>query len=793
FLVSAIAPGWAYGQTEDPDSAPEQGDEAEEVDPWADEWSDPWADEWSDEPSDGESGEGNEQSPEGEQGDLDWEDARPAITLNPVTAAMQQLQRTGGSASVIGEEALEAFEYDDPHSILLQAPGVYVRQEDAFGLRPNIGLRGANSDRSKKVTLMEDEVLLAPAPYAAPAAYFFPVMTRMVGVEVFKGPASIVYGPNTIGGAINFVSRDVPHETEGMIDASLGSFLTSKTHAYFGTRGDNAGFLVEGVFLSSDGFKELDNGGDTGFRKYELALVGVFNSDPDRDVYHELQLRLTYANELSHETYLGLTDADFEANPYRRYAASQLGEMDWWRTQGRVRYRFEVGNTFDVTTTLYRHDFDRSWRKLNRFRSGPSLEDVLSDPDAPQNQPFYDVLSGNADSAVDAESLQIGINNRRYVSEGVQTEAHLRGTPNDWFAYDLELGLRVHYDQIERYHTEDAYDMVSGDLVPTGDPTVPTTDNMGSALAVATYIAAQLELAGFTLTPGLRMEWIHTEFENRLAESQPGEENPFVGSSTENTNHIFIPGIGVHYAITEEFGVLAGVHRGFSPVSPGQPDEVAPETSVNYEAGARYLDADQGTLLELVGFFNDYSNLTGECSFSSGCSLDQLDRQFNAGSVNVWGIEAVAGRTFLFGNDFYVPSRVAYTLTQSSFQTAFVSGNPQFGEVREGDELPYVPEHQLSIQLGVGQEGDSLRRWALNLNGTYVDAMQEQAGQGDDGLFTDASFLLDASLSWEPIDGLTLYARGDNLTDATPVVARRPFGARPARPLMVHGGVRYEF
>ena len=67
----------------------------------------------------------------------------------------------------------------------------------------DIGLRGANPDRSAKLTLMEDGVLMGPAPYSAPAAYYFPLTTRMTAVEVFKGPASIRYGPNTIGGAIN--------------------------------------------------------------------------------------------------------------------------------------------------------------------------------------------------------------------------------------------------------------------------------------------------------------------------------------------------------------------------------------------------------------------------------------------------------------------------------------------------------------------------------------------------------------------------------------------------------------
>ncbi|MEM6732831.1 MAG: TonB-dependent receptor plug domain-containing protein, partial [Myxococcota bacterium] len=111
-------------------------------------------------------------------------------------------ERIAGSAHRVEDDALERWEYDDAGRLLKQVPGVYVRDEDGYGLRPNIGLRGANSDRSRKVVLMEDGVLFAPAPYSASAAYYFPIVTRVTGLEVFKGPAAIRYGPNTIGGAV---------------------------------------------------------------------------------------------------------------------------------------------------------------------------------------------------------------------------------------------------------------------------------------------------------------------------------------------------------------------------------------------------------------------------------------------------------------------------------------------------------------------------------------------------------------------------------------------------------------
>jgi Fe(3+) dicitrate transport protein len=148
---------------------------------------------------------------------------------------------TGGSAQALSQKQLERFKYDDPHQLLLQIPGVYVRGEDGFGLRPNIGIRGANSDRSKKITLMEDGVLFAPAPYSAPAAYFFPSIMRMRNVRVIKGPAAVVYGPQTVGGAMDLLTQEIPSARSALVDVALGNYGYNKAYGRAGLSDERMG------------------------------------------------------------------------------------------------------------------------------------------------------------------------------------------------------------------------------------------------------------------------------------------------------------------------------------------------------------------------------------------------------------------------------------------------------------------------------------------------------------------------------------------------------------------------
>ena len=211
-----------------------------------------------------------------------------------------------GSAHILVAEDLqrESFVFDNVHDFLRLVPGVNVQDEDGFGLRPNIGLRGTGVERSSRITLMEDGVLIAPAPYTAPSAYYFPVAGRMEAVEVRKGSSQIKYGPRTIGGAINFVSSSIPkNEFAYSGQAAYGENGTLRGHAQIGGSGENFGWLIDGYSLGTDGFKYLANGGDTGFDVSDFVGKVRINSDVRGDSYQELELKLGYTDHESRETY----------------------------------------------------------------------------------------------------------------------------------------------------------------------------------------------------------------------------------------------------------------------------------------------------------------------------------------------------------------------------------------------------------------------------------------------------------------------------------------------------------
>ena len=686
----------------------------------------------------------------------------------------QALETAAGSGFVLNKAALEQFEFDDIHRVLQSVPGVYIREEDGYGLRPNIGLRGATSERSSKIALMEDGVLIAPAPYSAPAAYYFPNISRMTQVEVFKGPSAITYGPNTVGGAINMLSRSVNAKDGGELDLALGQQSYGKAHGHYSKNIGNLGLMLEGVHLRADGFKSLANDGNTGFVKNEI-LAKAHYEFADDPYNQQVQFKVGYSEEVSHETYLGLTDVDFTDAPYQRYAASQNDKFDWEHLQMQASHYIEINPDITLLTQIYRRDFNRDWDRLNSFVSSRSIDRVLAAPETGLSERFLRILKGDTDSLTSDETLIFTLNDRTFYSQGMQSKLSWDSKLGE-ADMTIDAGLRIHQDQVERLHRARYFDMLSGKLVFAGQADEVTTSNKDSTTAIAGFVNSKIQLGNLHTSFGLRVENIDGESNNYLAQTQQN-----------NSDTVVLPGAGVFYQISPELGLVAGINKGFVPNSPGEASDIEPEESWNYELGLRASVADWQ--IEVIGFFNDYSNLKGSCTFSSGCKT-QLDVEFNGGEVDIYGAEFSANGQFEFTNGLTLPIKIAYTHTQSEFQSTFDSTFSQWGNVSVGDELPYLPENQFNVQVGLTGEN-----WQLNLAYKYIAEMSEAAGTGVElaGVMTSDISQIDLAAWYQINAALKIYAKLDNLTDETNIVSRRPFGARPGKPRQFILGAKYAF
>lgn len=699
-----------------------------------------------------------------------------------VIGSRETAAKEPGSAFYISKQELEKQGYADIHRILRSLPGVNIQEEDGLGLRPNIGMRGTGVERSQKITLMEDGVLIAPAPYTAPAAYYFPTAWRMETFEVLKGSASIKNGPYTNGGVLNMISSSIPAEFGVNLQAQGGSHGNRQFRAQVGDSRERFGYLVEGLNINSDGFKDLDNGGDTGTELKDYMAKLRFNSAADAAVYQSLELKLGKTEQFGNETYLGLTQADFDATPYRRYAASQNDHIDTDHDQYQLRYFVKPSDNFDITTTVYRNEFFRNWHKAERTR-GVSNGTILSDPETYATE--LAILRGEIDSA--PGDIQIRNNRRSYEAQGIQTK--LFWTLNgETVNQTIEAGLRYHEDEEDRLQDDEFLQMVGGNLVTTrlGAPG-SATNRFTNAEAVSAFIQDTIAFGAWTIRPGLRYETIDYERQDYSTTDPTRAEGPT--RVRQNDVSVFVPGLGVDYQLNAENRAFVGIHRGFSPPGAGSNQDTEEERSVNYELGFRHTG--QNTRFEAIGFFNKYSNLLGTETLSGGGGT--TGDLFNGGEVDIRGLELVANHDFgsALGEGWRLPLSLVYTYTETEFQSAFETDFSDWSpRVEIGDELPYLPEQQYTLGFGLGRDA-----WQINLSGNYVGEMRTNAGQGaiPTNERIEDRFVVDLAGDYAFMDRYKITARLRNLTDETYLVSRRPYGARPGLDRTLLIGVSAKF
>jgi|TARA_B110000881_G_scaffold218289_1_gene237517 Fe(3+) dicitrate transport protein len=703
------------------------------------------------------------------------------IEVVEIIGSQEDAKEIAGSASVITEEELEVYEYTDIHKILSNVPGVNFRPEEGYGLRPNISIRGTYADRSGKVTLMEDGVLIAPAPYAASSAYYFPTAGRIAGVEVLKGPAAISQGPYTIGGAINLISTPIADESGGLINQELGQDGTSRTHLHYSVVDTQVALLVESHTWDTDGFDSIKGSdADTGFDKDDIVVKLRISSDPSLDgIYHELNIKYQDSDENSDQSYVGLADADFRKDAHSRYGLSAYDNMDNNHETTSFNYVADFGN-LELSATMYDNDFARNWFKVDKidnnkvYGHGNGINNIIAAANAGEATASA-ILNGT-----NAEAIEIKLknNNRAYTSEG--TDLKLQYTTNN---QSLTIGYRDTEDTEDRFQVYATADWLNGQLgalTVGSDPGYSSNNRLTAAKATAFYINEEINYGALTVNLGYRSEdWeISQDRYVDAARSAIATDKGYPKQLSDSDNSLM--GFGASYDVNDTTQLFLGFHEGFTPTGGG----ADPEEADNLEIGVRYTNDD--SYFEAVYFDTDYRNMFGECTASGGATGScEIGDSFNAGEASISGFELVAQTEMVSDSGTKYPLSMVYTSTDASFDNTFDSDF--WGSVTSGMDIPDLPDSQLALQAGFETQTGLRGSATYYAYGSTCSVASCAAGTS-----VDSYNVIDASLTKMISDQLDVYMVVENITDETDVVARAPKnGARAQKPRSFTVGVRY--
>lgn len=678
-----------------------------------------------------------------------------SVTGGDTAGSPEALLRIPGSYQAISPRELENARVFNFSEVLRKFNGVVIRDEEGFGLRPNIGIRGTNPTRSTKVLLLEDGVPLAFAPYGDNASYYHPPVERFESIEVLKGSGQIEYGPVTVAGVVNYLTPNPTEDKRFSIKAISGNRDFFNGNAQFSGTDFGVGYLFN--FNRRQGEGARDNV-RSGVNDFSMKLVRSLGSR------QQVSGKFSMFDEDSRVTYSGLTLSEYQddprQNPFRndyfdgrRYGFSATHSAAW-------------SSRLSSSTVFYYNRFSRDWwRQSSNSSQRPNRLSVDSDC---LSMSDLNTTCGNEGRLRSYRT--VGLEPRFLASFDLGSTKH-----------EVKFGFRLHGETQSRLQ-------VNGDspLARTGSI---SEDNFRRNNAVAGFLHHKLRLGRMAIISGVRIEDINYERLNRLTSS--------VGM-TDLTQ--VIPGIGITFNPTDRATLFAGVHRGFAPPrtediisNTGGVLDLASEKSWNYEMGARLRPTDSFSL-DLSWFRTEYENQIVAASVAGGVGAVFT----NGGATRHQGIE-VSGRfdsmkAFDTGYNFFISMN--YTnLWDAKFVGQRFSSVGGFTTVSvTGNRIPYAPKGTANIGLGFEYKNVDLLLENNSVSRQFADDLNtiDSIANGQRGALPGQTYW-NGTVNYR-IEQLksTLFVTMKNVFDKTFVIDRSR-GMVPSSPRLVQAGIKVSF
>ncbi len=505
--------------------------------------------------------------------------------INVVAGDEDAVTQQPGSVSIVGPADLERIQPLSTEDALRAVPGIHIKGEEESAVVANIGIRGLSAADYKSL-ILEDGVPVAPGLFVGNQRYYNPRIQRMEEIEVLKGAAALRYGPNTIGGVINYKTKE---PIDGVAVAGrVGSHNYQETTVEAGGKSPS-GEAKAGLFYTrakSDGFQ------GKGFDMEDLMLKGGMALGSNQWI----GVKFTHHENDANISYRGLFPGEYAAG-----AAYNPAPDDWFLTARKsldINHQWDISPDMTLNTLLY-------WSEMNRDYWRFSVDNAASN--AAGRWVYTDALAGN-----NRAFERVGLDSRLAVNHkgfGINSKA--------------EIGIRVMKEEmVDQNISATRASPRSGTL---------TQDRVDSATGYALFGENRFDVTEkLSITPGLRIE----HYEQKREDLRNGANNG------KSANTEYLPGIGATYWVSPGAQLYGSVYKAFSPplnsqsIVTGVDQQLDAESSINIEAGVR---GKTGRLrYELTVFQMDFDNQITP-AISGGLA------NANAGSTLHRGMEAAFG------------------------------------------------------------------------------------------------------------------------------------------------------
>ena len=693
---------------------------------------------------------------------------RQTTTIEVVGESEVTLQEIPGSVYLINKEELLYSRPADANEALRRVPGITLREDSGpMAMRLNVGMRGLNPDRSRKVLMLEDGIPISLAPYGEPEMYYSPPIDRMSRVEVLKGSGQIVHGPQSVGGVVNFVTPDPPAKTHGQLDIEGGQrgFFSGQASLGGSNENQSAGWFVNYLRKQGNGWRDQ-------WFKINDALAKFTFKPNDK---HTFGIKGGVYDERSNSTYLGLTLPMYLADPNQNAVPGD--DLRVQRYSGSLTHSYVINPRAVWSSTVFGYNTVRNWGRQDWDRSdqGRDYLGIAGDPAIAGGAVFLRDSAGNRNREFNVFGAQ----------SGAKVEHELGGIRSS-----LDFGVRYMYERADDQRIDGEGFRARAGVLRDDE------DRFGRAYSA--YVQNRFHFGDRVIfTPGVRFENYTQErhiLRQRVTQPDGSRVPTSVDIRNERTINKAVPGLGLSFKANEIVTLFTGVHRGFAPprtkiaiTSGGESLDLDAELSWNYEAGARFR-FNRALHGEATYFRMAFQNQIITAAESGGATTTLV----NGGETLHQGFES----SLRVNWDQVVDSPlVVYTDVRHMYLgTAEFTNNAVFG----GNRLPYAPGNTFTFILGVRQrQGFGFQVDVSHIGDQFGDNRETVAPSnggtiGQLPAYTVWNLTADYSIRRERFE-IKPYFAVKNFTDQLYIASRAPQGIQPGLFRQTNAGIRFSF
>ena len=560
-------------------------------------------------------------------------------------------------------------------------PGVQVQENNGTGgsdVSLNIGVRGLASRLSPRSTVLLDGVPLSFAPYGQPQLSLAPVsLGNIESVDVVRGAGSVRFGPQNVGGIINFTTRSIPQEFAGNVSltteyASGTDQVKYSPNLFVGGTLDNGlGLALLYSGTKGDGYREANNKTDI-----DDVMLKTAYQITDADA---IALNLHHYEGYG-EMPEGLTAEKYAQNPY----------------QSNKSGNYFSGRRSDVSFRYTHQDEKNNFELLTYYIDSFRTSDLETD--------------------VSATTSRMDTSPRDYKVFAIEprwSRACQLGNSNSEFT----IGYRYLDEDSSEFagRTEYAINALPRKFLAR-------TSSNGGTEAHAFYIDNRFDLGSWVITPGIRFESIDTY--NNFSAYKSGNLLNTVNPTIQSNE--WLPNLSILYKATDNWNIFANAGVSFGPqqynqlarleggIAQSTTDGLHPEKSNNYEIGTKYLG--NGLNAELTAFYLDFKK--------------ELILERDAQNNGIWtdlGATSHKGVELGLAYDFaYLTDALEGLKLYSNY--TFTKAVAEAGDFEDKD-LPFYSRHTANIGLGY-----KIDQWSVNAD-MFAQSKQHSPGNQESGIY----------------------------------------------------------